>query len=67
MKNGLAGFGLGLIVGGIAVGSAALLLTDKTGKERRADIEEFKDETLDKVNASIESIEERLHKLSKKI
>ena len=43
------------------LGIVDYVLTDKTGKERRADIEEFKDETLDKVNASIESIEERLH------
>ena len=67
MRKGLAGFGLGLVVGGIVVGSAALLLTEKTGKERRADLDEFKDDTLDKVNSSIESIEERLHKLSQKI
>ena len=67
MNKPLAGFGIGLVVGGIAVGSAALLLTDKTGKERRADLDEFKDEALDKISDSIESIEERLHKLSKKI
>lgn len=52
----IIGGAAGALVGAAAGTSAALLLTDRTGRERRKDLELFKRDTVEKVNEVKKSV-----------
>ncbi len=60
MKRYGAGFGIGLIIGGIVAGTTALLLTEKTGQQRQRELDYLREDILDKVDSTKDTFKTKI-------